>query len=104
MQITHDGQKYELNVERAIELEVLKRKARPIRISEIPNGAVFQWRNRNDGKVQMTYIMLNNRLTYSGQCVTVEENPRLTHLVDYYTDSFFYLDTKTNKWVGEISE
>lgn len=103
MQITRKGKKYILDIEKAIELGVLKAKSRPIKISDIPNGAVFRWKFEENYDY---YLMLDNKKLDRGQSISITSSGESTSPYNAWfedeTEDLSFLDVKKEEWVSEI--
>lgn len=71
--ITINGNDYEVNLDLAIKDGYLVKipKMRNITIDDIPNGSLFRYHDANGKMNNQLYLMVNNQLIKSGQCVCV---------------------------------
>lgn len=104
IEITHDGRKYLINLEKATELGVIteKKNKRPLQIKDVPNGSIFAQGSNKEGR----FVMLNNKSRSTGQLVWIIEGCYKGILDAFTTEpgDLSYYNPKTNKWISEIEE
>lgn len=107
MEVQHNNTTYVLNTEKAIQLGVLIKKKRKIRLikkkrkillPDIKNGTIFKW--VSDIAENCCYLMVNNSPGVLKQCIALDEHARFTFFAD--TENFAILDEENAKWVAEI--
>jgi hypothetical protein len=108
MKITIDGVGYELDVSRAQECGILKKKKRPVVVSDIPNGSIFRWIDSPYCKPHL-FVMLDKNLRSNGQIVDITSfrtdltvNRNFGNLGFFTDPKLEYYDRKTSTWINEI--
>lgn len=104
IEITHDGQKYLVNLEKATQLGLITKgkTKRGLSIKDIPNGSIFRYKHEKYEK-----MMMNNKKKGDGQFISLNDwNKGKTGGYDsfYHDEVFQYWDPTNEKWISEIEE
>lgn len=98
-----DGKNFTLNIDDALASGCLKLipVMRPVKITDIPNGAIFRWRTEDD---EVMYVMLDNSIMKRGQCLGIssETNPYKTWISLEPSLDLSYWDVDNDRWISEV--
>ena len=107
-EITIDGTVYNVNLEEAKKLGLIKKKVikRPVRVADITNGTLFKWNNRS--ATTILYMMIDNKKRQDGQCFRVGSNDSYLpagHPASLMFDTeVSYFDIPSLTWISEIED
>ena len=78
--VTLNGQKYNLDINRGIELGILTvvDVNRPLKFKDLKNGDIFQWRFKNGRGWSVNYVMLDIDKRVDGQAINMSVFPAST--------------------------
>lgn len=104
IEITLDGRKYLVNLEKATELGLITKgkTKRGLSIKDIPNGSIFRYKHEKHEKV-----MVNNKKKGPGQFINISDylKGKTGGYDSFYHDEVFqYWDAANEEWISEIEE
>ncbi len=78
MNLTIDNKSYTLNVQRSIELGVLKQKTRPILYGDLKNGDIFKFKSEMTAGWSGVYILKDNTKFDRDQAVRIDSDTNVS--------------------------